>query len=123
MEYITKGYQPEDALRYFEEIAQIPHGSYNEEAVSQYLVDFAAAHGIECYRDELFNVFMKKPGSKGCENLPPILIQGHTDMVCEKNNDTVHDFTKDPLKLRIEDGWLKASRKTTTPSTTSPRIL
>ena len=53
MEYITKGYQPEDALRYFEEIAQIPHGSYNEEAVSQYLVDFAAAHGIECYRDEL----------------------------------------------------------------------
>ena len=104
MEYITKGYQPEDALRYFEEIAQIPHGSYNEEAVSQYLVDFAAAHGIECYRDELFNVFMKKPGSKGCENLPPILIQGHTDMVCEKNNDTVHDFTKDPLKLRIEDG-------------------
>ena len=112
MEYITKGYQPEDALRYFEEIAQIPHGSYNEEAVSQYLVDFAAAHGIECYRDELFNVFMKKPGSKGCENLPPILIQGHTDMVCEKNNDTVHDFTKDPLKLRIEDGWLKASGTT-----------
>ena len=110
MEYIVKGYQPQRLFAFFEEICAIPHGSGNEAGIADYLVEFAKARGLEYHRDAVNNVFIKAPATPGLENRPAILLQGHTDMVCEKNNDTAHDFTRDGLKLFVEDGWLGAFR-------------
>ncbi len=112
MDYVTKGYEPADALRYFEEISAIPRGSGNEAAVADYICRFAEERGLEYYRDSVHNVIVKKPGSAGCENLPALMLQGHTDMVCVKLPDCGHDFTKDPLQLEVKDGWLTAKGTT-----------
>ncbi|MBO5842252.1 MAG: beta-Ala-His dipeptidase, partial [Clostridia bacterium] len=112
MEYIVQGYEPKKLFAFFEEICAIPHGSGNESAIAEYLVAFANARGLECHRDAVNNVFIKAPATKGLEDRPAILLQGHTDMVCEKNHDTVHDFTKDGLKLFVQDGWLGAKGTT-----------
>lgn len=112
MEYILSELEPNAIYRYFEELCAIPHGSSNEGGVADWLVGFAKEHELECYRDELHNVLIKKNGSEGNEDLPALLIQGHTDMVCEKNADTVHDFEKEGLKLRVKDGWLYAEGTT-----------
>lgn len=108
MEYVVKGYEPASVFRFFEEISAIPRGSYNESGVADYLERFAAARGLSCYRDEHQNVLIKAPATEGLEKLPPILLQGHTDMVCEKNADVEHDFLRDPLKLYVEGGYLRA---------------
>ena len=112
MEYIVQGYEPKRLFEFFEEICAIPHGSGNESAIADYLVEFAKARNLDCYRDAVNNVFIKAPATKGLEDRPAVLLQGHTDMVCEKNNDTVHDFTQDALKLFVEDGWLGAKGTT-----------
>ena len=112
MEYLLEGREPKMALRYFEEISRIPRGSGNEEAISQYLLDFAKEQGLDAWRDEHFNVCITKPGSQGCENLPPLMLQGHTDMVCEKNRDVDHDFLKDPIQLVVEGNILRAKGTT-----------
>lgn len=108
MSYIINGYKPEKLFRYFEDLAAIPHGSGNESAVADWLVRFAEERGLEYVRDTWNNVLIRLPASEGREGEPALLLQGHTDMVCEKNRDTEHDFTKDPLKLAITDGWLHA---------------
>ena len=73
--------------RYFSEICAIPHGSYHEKAVSDYVVAFAKEHGLEYVQDEMFNVIIRKPASKGYEEYDSLMLQGHLDMVCEKNPD------------------------------------
>lgn len=95
-------------LKYFEDIAAIPHGSYNEEAISNYIVEFAKEHGLWHMQDSANNVLIKKPAAPGYETHEPIILQGHMDMVCEKVAGSSHDFKKDPLQLYVEDGWLKA---------------
>lgn len=112
MEYVTKGLQPEDALQYFEEISAIPRGSGNEGAVARYICEVAEKAGLQATRDEANNVIVKKPASAGCENAAPVMLQGHMDMVCVKLPDCDHDFEKDPLKLKVENGWLKAEGTT-----------
>lgn len=97
---------------YFEEIAKIPHGSENEEAIADYIVAFAKERGLDCYRDEANNVLIRKGGTAGRENEPMLALQGHTDMVCEKNPDVAHCFETDPLKLVVENGYLRASGTT-----------
>ncbi|MDE6357473.1 MAG: aminoacyl-histidine dipeptidase, partial [Eubacteriales bacterium] len=77
-----------------------------------YLVDFAKSRGLEYYTDEVFNVIIKKAGVLGLEDAPTIAIQGHTDMVCEKNKDVEHDFSKDPIKLIYDGDILKADKTT-----------
>lgn len=94
--------------RFFEELTRIPHGSYNEAQYGNYLENFAIEHNFEYYRDEIGNVIIYKRGSKGYETHPYVALQAHMDMVCEKDENVVHDFEKDPLKLYIEDGYLKA---------------
>lgn len=106
--YLISGYTPASLFRYFEDLCAIPHGSGNEAGVAEYLCDFAKSRGLFCIRDTANNVFIRKKASAGYEDHPAILLQGHTDMVCEKNADTVHDFERDPLDLYIEDGWLRA---------------
>lgn len=98
--------------RYFEEIAKIPHGSFKEEKIANYLEDFAKEQNLDYIRDEMHNIIMYKPASKGYENHEPVMLQGHMDMVNEKNNDSQHDFDNDPLDLYIEDGFLKAKGTT-----------
>ncbi|MBR3357447.1 MAG: beta-Ala-His dipeptidase [Solobacterium sp.] len=93
---------------YFNEISKIPHGSRNEKAVSDYVCEFARKHGLPYKQDSVWNVTIDKPASPGYENSEPVILQAHMDMVCEKNNDVIHDFEKDPLDLYVEDGWLHA---------------
>ena len=95
-------------FHYFEEISRIPRGSGNEKGIADYLVAFADARGLACYRDEENNVLIKMKATTGRESDAPVLLQGHTDMVCEKLPEVEHDFLRDPLKLYVEDGWLKA---------------
>ena len=99
-------------LKYFEEISTIPRPSYHEERIADYLVRFAEERGLECYRDELNNVLINAPATVGREGCAPILLQGHTDMVCEKNEGVDHDFFNDPLKLYVKDGWIRAEGTT-----------
>ena len=112
MEYIIQGRKPERFFRYFEEISAIPRESYHEEKIADYLVNFAKERNLEWYRDDTNNVFIKAPATAGMENKAPVLLQGHTDMVCEKNSGVEHDFSKDPLKLYL-DGDLLRARGTT----------
>ena len=99
-------------LHYFEQINKIPRGSGNEEAVSAYIAELAKKNALLVHRDKANNVIIKKPASKGCENAPAVCIQGHMDMVCEKRDDVVHDFTKDPIKV-IYDGNIMHADGTT----------
>lgn len=100
--------QSKKVFQYFEEIAAIPHGSRNTKAISDYLVEFAKAHNLEYYQDEMNNVVMIQEASEGYENAEPIIIQGHMDMVCEKESDCNIDFEKDGLDLYIDGDFLKA---------------
>lgn len=104
--------QPKRVMQYFAEISNIPRGSGNEAGVADYLVGFAEAHALECYRDEANNVLIKKAATAGKENAPAIVLQGHTDMVCEKNGDTVHNFTVDPIHLCLDGDRLHADGTT-----------
>lgn len=108
MKYVTEGYEPRRVLELFEEISAIPRGSGNEEAVAKRIEEFALARGMFCVRDAANNVFVRVPATRGREKEKAVLLQGHTDMVCEKNSDTQHDFEHDGLKLYIEDGKLRA---------------
>ncbi len=105
---VTKGYKPEKALAYFEELCKIPHGSGNEEAVACYIENFAKARGLFVIRDANNNVFIRKEATAGYENVPAYLLQGHTDMVCAKLTTSNHDFERDALELYMENGWLRA---------------
>lgn len=110
---VLKGLEPAEVFKYFGELSNIPRGSGNEKGVSDYLVSFAKEHGLEVIQDKAYNVIIKKPGSKGYENSPGVILQGHMDMVCEKTPDSTHDFLKDPLQLRVVDGeWLYATNTT-----------
>lgn len=100
----------EEIFYYFHEISKIPRGSKNNQRISDYLVDFAKKHQLEYYRDEALNVLIRKNASKGYENVPGIILQGHMDMVCVKTGDSTHDFLTDPLELRTDGEYLWADK-------------
>lgn len=104
--------KPENVFYYFEEIANIPHGSRNTKQISDYLVNFAKERNLEHYQDELNNVVIIKEASEGYESVEPVIIQGHMDMVCEKENGSTIDFEKDGLELYVDDGFVKAKDTT-----------
>ena len=97
---------------YFLQISKIPRDSGNEQAISDYLVRFANERNLEVIQDEALNVIIKKPATSGYESAPTVIVQGHMDMVCEKNQDTIHDFEIDPLQLRIVGDMLYATDTT-----------
>lgn len=109
---ILQSLEPREVFEYFEAISNIPRGSGNEKEISDYLLNFGKSLGLESIQDKALNVIIKKPGTKGYENAPTVIIQGHMDMVCEKNNGIEHDFEKDPLKLRIVDDYIYATDTT-----------
>ncbi|MBU9818911.1 beta-Ala-His dipeptidase [Rahnella sp. BCC 1045] len=99
---------PQPLWDIFAKICSIPHPSYHEEALAKHIVEWAQEKGIHAERDEVGNILLRKPATKGMENRKAVALQAHLDMVPQKNNDTVHDFTKDPIQPLIEDGWVKA---------------
>ena len=104
--------EPKRVFAYFEEICGIPHGSGNTKAISDYCVSFAKEHHLKWIQDESNNVIIFKDGSKGYETAEPVIIQGHMDMVCEKENGVDIDFEKDGLNLYIDGDFLKAEGTT-----------
>ncbi len=102
----------EKILSIFKEITRIPRESGHEEKIVEYLVNFAKEHGLEYKTDNVNNVVITRPASKGYEDRSTIVLQGHTDMVCEKNAGVEHDFAKDPIRYVIEDGWMIAKDTT-----------
>lgn len=104
--------KPEKVFHYFEEIAAIPHGSRNTKQISDYLVEFAKAHKLEYYQDPSNNVVMIQEATAGYEEAEPVIIQGHMDMVCEKESGCDIDFERDGLKLYVDGDFLKAKGTT-----------
>lgn len=102
----------EKVLSFFQEITRIPRESGHEEHIIAYLEKFAADRGLECRTDKAGNVLIVKEASKGYENRPTVVLQSHSDMVCEKDADFEFDFSKDPIQYEIEDGWMIAKHTT-----------
>ncbi len=104
--------QPKEVFRFFEEMCQIPHGTFDTKRISDYCVEFAKERNLDYTQDSVNNIIIRKPGTAGYEGSEPVIIQGHLDMVCEKRPGSDHDFSKDPLKLLVEDGFVKTEDTT-----------
>lgn len=102
----------DNVFDYFEQICKIPHGSFHEKALSDYIVAFAKERGFYCRQDERNNVLIKKPGTAGYEASPALILQGHIDMVCDKNADVSHDFLTEGLHIYIDGDYIKAKGTT-----------
>lgn len=98
----------ESVLSFFKEITRIPRESGHEEHIIAYLQQFAAERNLECRTDQAGNVLIVKEAAPGHENVPAIVLQSHSDMVCEKNEGVEHDFAKDPIRYVIENGCMIA---------------
>jgi len=109
---VFKGLEPRTVWKHFAEILKIPRESKNEAKAAEYVETFARQHGCTVKRDDLGNVVVKVPATKGKEKKPIVVIQGHLDMVCEKNKSKKHDFTKDPIVPVREGAWLTADDTT-----------
>ena len=103
---------PAPLWQFFDKICSIPHPSKHEEALAQYIVDWAKEQGLDVRRDPTGNVFIKKPATPGMENKKGVVLQAHIDMVPQKNEDTDHDFTKDPIQPYIDGEWVTAKGTT-----------
>ena len=108
----ARGLSSEKVFSYFEEIAAIPHGSRDTRRISDYLVAFAKEHHLEYYQDDSNNVVMIQEATAGYEHAEPIILQGHMDMVCEKESGCEIDFANEGLNLYIDDDFLKAKGTT-----------
>ncbi len=102
----------EKVLDIFREITKIPRESGHEEQMTAFLVSFAKEHNLACKTDKAGNVLITREASKGKENVPVLVLQGHQDMVCEKVDGSCHDFAKDPIRYEIRDGWMIADETT-----------
>ena len=107
-----KDLEPKRVFHYFSEIAKIPRCSGDEKRISDYLKDVGQELGLETIQDELKNIIIKKPATKGYEDSEGVIIQGHMDMVCEKEEGVEHDFSKDPIDVFVEDDFVKADGTT-----------
>lgn len=112
MTNVLSSLEPKAIWRIFEQICNIPHPSKKEAAIVEYVVKFGKDLGLETLVDEVGNVLIRKPASPGMENRQTIILQGHLDMVPQKNNDTAHDFEKDPIQPYIDGDWVKAKGTT-----------
>ncbi len=109
---ILSNLEPKEVFGYFEEICGIPHPSYKEKKLSDYCMAFAQKHGLEAYQDQLGNVIIIKEATPGYEDAEPLILQGHLDMVCEKEPGCEIDFEKDGLRLKIEGDYITAEGTT-----------
>ncbi len=108
----VKKLQPQEVFTWFYELNQIPRGSGNEKAASDFLFRFAKERNLEVEQDEALNIIIRKPGTAGYEKSPLVTLQGHMDMVCEKTPESTHDFEQDPIDMIIDGDWLRANNTT-----------
>lgn len=99
---------PQPLWDFFAKICSIPHPSHHEEALATYIMGWAKEKGFHAERDQVGNILIRKGATAGMENRKPVALQAHLDMVPQKNNDTVHDFTKDPIQAYVDGEWVKA---------------
>ena len=111
-EKILNSIEPKEVFKYFEEICGIPHGSSNTKKISDYCVEFAKKNSLRYIQDELNNIIIFKKGTKGYEKSSPVIIQGHLDMVCEKDNDCNIDMQTQGLELVLEGDMISAAGTT-----------
>lgn len=104
--------KPERVFHYFREISDIPRESHNEKAISDYIYNFGKKLGLETKQDNILNVYIRKPATKGYENKPGIILQGHMDMVCEKATSSNHNFATDKIEWVIKDDLIFANDTT-----------
>lgn len=104
--------EPKRLFQYFHSINQIPRCSKNEQKVGDYLLSIAREKGLEADRDRVGNIVIRVPATKGREDAPIVVLQSHTDMVCEKNKATKHDFSRDPIRMKINGEWIEAEGTT-----------
>ena len=107
-----KNLQPQGLWSNFYDLTQIPRPSGQKEEVSAFLANYGRSLGLETIVDEIGNVIIRKPASPGYENHPGVILQGHMDMVPQKNNDTQFDFAKDPIEAYIDGEWVTAKGTT-----------
>ena len=110
MENPFKGREPKRLYDFMYDVFSIPRPSGHEEIMAQYVIDFAEKRNLEYYTDDMHNVLIRKNGSVGMENLPPVLLEGHMDMVPIKELDSDHDFLKDPIDLVIDGEWVHGNK-------------
>ncbi len=104
--------EPNLVWKHFDEIRKIPRCSKHEEKIREYIVNFAKKQGLKTKVDHVGNVVILKPATSGMANKPTVILQGHMDMVCEKNSDVTFDFSKDPIQLKISGDLLTANGTT-----------
>jgi dipeptidase D len=104
--------EPKLVWKHFDEIRKIPRCSKHEEKIREYIVDFGKKQGLKTKVDAVGNVVILKPATSGMQNKPTVILQGHMDMVCEKNSDVKFDFSKDPIQLKIKGDLLTADGTT-----------
>jgi len=106
--------QPKGVWENFYSLTQIPRPSGKKKEIAEFLLNYGMSLGLESEQDEIGNVLIRKPASPGYENHPGVILQGHMDMVPQKNNDTQHDFEKDPIRAYIEHNqeWVTADGTT-----------
>lgn len=109
---ILSNLEPKSVFNYFEQICSIPHGSRNTKQISDFCVSFAKEHNLKYSQDDSNNIIIWKDGTTGYENSPSVIIQGHLDMVCEKEHDCDIDFEKDGLTLIVDGDDIHADRTT-----------
>lgn len=103
---------PQPLWDIFAKICSIPHPSKHEEALAAHIIEWSKQKGLHVERDQVGNVLIRKTATPGYENRKPVVLQAHLDMVPQKNNDTVHDFTKDPIRPYINGEWVTAEGTT-----------
>lgn len=104
--------EPRPLWKHFDEILKIPRPSRSEERMRAYVLDLAERKGLSHRIDATGNLVVEKPASPGKEGAPVVVLQSHLDMVTEKNSDVTHDFDRDPIRPRMDDGWVKATGTT-----------
>ena len=104
--------EPRAVWQYFDEITRVPRPSKKETKIAAYLIDFAKQHNLPYKQDKTGNIVIRKEATPGMEARPTVILQSHMDMVCEKNSDTVFDFETDPIRTRIDNGWVCAEGTT-----------
>jgi dipeptidase D len=109
---IIDNLEPKLVWKHFDEIRKIPRCSKHEEKIREYVENFAKKQNLKSKTDKIGNVVIFKPASSGMENKPTVVLQGHMDMVCEKNSDVEFDFSKDPIKLKLDGDHLTADGTT-----------
>lgn len=109
---VLSNLEPKEVFKYFEEISAIPRASYQEKKISGYCVEFAKKHSLDCSQDEWNNIIIKKEATPGYETAPTVILQGHLDMVCEKEPGCGINFETDGLKLMVEGDYITADGTT-----------